>query len=165
MITQIPIRIAQAARAVTLAHPNAMDCQVYRKKVLRTNASGEEMGGAPTLGGLGVLSPEDESDFEYEAIGAGKILFTEWTEELDIVDRDDGLAPGVNLIACRIEALDGTQFTPEKNDLIAVMPGAGVLLGYEVVGLSSKVNIPPYTRKYAVQPRDELHDLVPWSKR
>lgn len=165
MINQVSEAVSRATRAVVLKHPNSMECQVYRKVVKRTNPTGETMGGAPTLGGMGVLSSEDEPDFEYQPVGSARVLFSAFGQDLDIVDRDDGVALPVGVVAAQIEALDNTQFTPEKYDLLACMPGGGVLIGFEVVGLSTSINIYPYTRKYAVAPRDELHDLAPWSKR
>lgn len=164
MINEVPIKINEAARAVTLKHPNSMDCVIYRKVNKRTNANGEQMGGMPTLGGLGVLSSEDEPDFEYQELGAAKILITTRYEGmLDLNDSGDALAPDVVTQEAQIEAIGPVPaFTPKKNDLVAAMPGGGVVIGFEIVGTTGNVAIYPYTTKFIIAPRDELHDLEPW---
>jgi hypothetical protein len=160
MINSVPIKINQAARTVTLKHPNSLDCTVYRKVLLRT--SDETMGGLPTLGGLGVLKGEDEPEFEYQALGPAKVLMTGQYEAADLVDRGDAIAPPAAQIEAQIECVDVPGFELRKNDLLAVMPGGGVVIGYEVVGMTSSVNIFPYTQKWVIAPRDDLHDLEPW---
>ncbi len=164
MITEVPIKITQATRAVTLKHPNSMDCVIYRKVNKRSNPDGEEMGGIPTLGGLGVLSSEDEPDFEYEELGAAKILVTSrYESNLDMADSGDSIAPDTMMQEAQIESVEPVPaFTPKKNDLIAVMPGGGVVIGFEIVGTTASVGIYPYTTKYVIAARDELHDLEPW---
>ncbi len=169
MINQVPERIMEASRMVTLKHPNSMDCTLYRKVLKRTAPDGSTMGGLPTLGGLGVLSPEEEPEYEYEPLGAAKILITgRFDGELDQSDRGDSLPPDVAMQEALIEPLPGEDkapatWAPHKYDLVGVEPGGGVLIGFEIVGITSSVNIYPYTTKYVIAPRDELHDLAPWS--
>lgn len=160
MITNVPIKITDASRAVTLRHPNAMDCTLYRKVLLRT--AGESMGGLPTLGGLGVLKSEDEPEFEYEAIGLGRILITSRFAGGDMADRGDSITVSEPMQEALIVSLELGAFEPKKNDLMGVLPGGGVLIGFEIVGVTGNVSIYPYTVKYIIAPRDELHDLTPW---
>jgi hypothetical protein len=168
MINEIPVAVSQASRTVTLKHPNSMDCTLYRKVFTRTAPGDETMGGLPTLGGLGVLSPEDEAEFTYEAVGAAKILITSRYEQpLDLSDRRDSLPPDTVMQEALIEALPGPDgappsYGPKKYDLVGVEPGGGVLIGFEIVGVTSSVGLYPYTTKWIIAPRDELHDLTPW---
>jgi hypothetical protein len=116
------------------------------------------------LGGLGVLTPEDEESFEYQPLGEGKVLITSHFEgTLDMTDRGDALAPDTQLLEALVEPLDTPGFTVQKYDLIAMMPGGGVVIGYEVVGTTSAVGIYPYAEKWVLAPRDELSDLTPWT--
>jgi hypothetical protein len=168
-ITQVPIRIMQAARTVTLKHPNSMDCVVYRKVLKRT--ADETMGGLPTLGGLGVLKNEDEPEFEYTQLGMGRILITSrYDGGADMTDRGDAIVPSEPMqeaqIVCLDVEVDGVKQPgpdPQKGDLVGVMPGGGVLIGFEIVGVTGSVAIYPYTTKFVIAPRDELHDLAPWT--
>lgn len=76
MLNQVPQGLRIGARGMVLRHPNAMDCRVYRRRVVRTaGAEAGDMGGAPTLGGLGVMDTEDEPQVDYDDLGAGKVLF------------------------------------------------------------------------------------------
>lgn len=170
MITNVPIKIMQAARTVTLRHPNSIPCVVLRKVLLKP-AGGEEMGGLPTLGGMGVLKSEDEPDYEYQRIGEGKIHITGQFSGGDMSDRGDSIVPDQPMqeanIVCFDVVVDGIkQPGPEvqKGDLVGVMPGGGVLIGFEIVGQTGSVAIYPYATKWVVAPRDELHDLEPWKK-
>lgn len=162
MINGVPTAITQAARTVTLKHPNAMDCDVYRKVVTRTDDG--TLGGLPTLGGLGVLKSEDEPEFEYQKLGAAKVLMTgQHDDAAGLNDRGDAIAPSTAQVEAQIEFVDATTSTTiQKNDLLAVMPGGGVVIGFEVVGMTSSVNIYPYTPKWVLAARDDLHDLEPW---
>jgi hypothetical protein len=141
-----------------------MDCEVWRKLVLRTAPGGEEMGGRPTLGGLAVLTGDEEPEFEYQRLGEGRIYFTDrYDGQLSTVDRGDSLAQDVVLVQALIEPLEAGAFTIKKEDLVGVMPGGGVLIGYEVFDIPGSVNIYPYTSKYVLAPRDVLTDLGPWA--
>ncbi len=168
-ITQVPIKIMQAARAVAMKHPNSMDCVLYRKELKRT--ADDTMGGMPTLGGLGVLKNEDEPEFEYKTLGPGRILITSRYEGgSDMTDRGDAIVPSEPAqeaqIVCLDVVVDGVKQPgpePQKGDLVGVMPGGGVLIGFEIVGQVGNVAIYPYTTKWVIAPRDELHDLEPWT--
>lgn len=167
-ITQVPIKIMQAARTVTLKHPNSVECVVYRKVLKRT--ADDSMGGLPTLGGLGVLKSEDEPDFEYTLLAPGKILILNRYEGgSDMTDRVDAITPSEPMqeaqIVCLDVEVDGIKQPgpePQKGDLVGMMPGGGVLVGFEIVGLTGSVAIYPYATKFVIAPRDELHDLGPW---
>ena len=159
MLNNVPTQINKAARLVTLRHPNAMDCTVYRKTVNRTAATSSA--GMPTIGGLGVLDSEDEADYTYQEIGDAKIVFTgqfqtqgnNWNEGDTQLNYPD--APVEALIECVLDPSDPAFFVADSKDMVMVMPGAGIALAYEVASTTGQVNIPPFTRKYMVTPRSD----------
>lgn len=164
MINNVPIKIMQAARAVAIKHPNSIDCVVYRKELLRPAEGVDgEMGGMATLGGMGVLKGEDEPDFEYRALGPGKVLITSRFDGGDMSDRGDAIVQDQPMQEAQIVSVELPGFEPKKGDLVGLMPGGGVLLGFEIVGITGSVAIYPYVTKYVIAPRDELHDLTPWT--
>lgn len=164
MINEIPRRVMEAATTVALKHPNSMESTIYRKVFKRTNATGETMGGAPTLGGLGVLMPEDEDQFEYQEIGEAKILIvSRFDGELDMTDRLDSTVPGTDMQEAIIAAVPSAPFAIKKYDLVAAMPGGGVVIAFEIVKLPTTIAIFPFTTKYVIAPRDDLHSLTPWA--
>ena len=157
MLNNVPTQINRSSRLVTLRHPNSMDCTIYRTVVKRTDTG--TMGGMPTLGGLGVLDSEDEADYEYQEVGDAKIVFTgqfqtqgnNWSETDDYLIGSE--MPLEALIECVLEPSDPAFFIPANRDMVMVMPGAGIVIPYEIMGESGNVNIPPYTKKYALSPR------------
>lgn len=159
MLTGVPAQINRSARLVTLRHPNAMDCTVWGKTIKRTAPT--NMGGLPTVGGLGLLDGEDEADYEYTEKGDGKIVFTgqyvgegaNWND-LDI-GPIYGELPKEALIECILDPDDENYFTVAKPDIISVEPGGGIVLIYEVTGENSTVNLPPYTRRFILAARSD----------
>lgn len=159
MLNNVPTGINRSARLVTLRHPNAMDCTVYRKVTNRT--AGTSMGGMPTIGGLGIMDSEDEADYSYQEIGDARIVFTgqfvapdnNWNEADTQIGYQD--MPVEALIECVLDPSDPAFFVPDSRDMVMVQPGAGIALAYEVKSPVGNVNIPPYTRKYAMQPRSD----------
>ncbi|MEJ7804435.1 MAG: hypothetical protein WKG03_00725 [Telluria sp.] len=162
MINNVPIKIMEASRNVARRHPNSIDCVVLRKKLLSPPGA-EQMGGLPTMGGMGVLKSEDEPDFEYVQIGLGKVLVTGRFDGGDMTDRGDSIVPDLPMQEAQIVSADEVPgFEVKKGDLVGMMPGGGVLIGFEIVGSTGSVAIYPYVTKWIIAPRDELHDLAPW---
>lgn len=163
MLNNVPTQVNRSTRLVTLRHPNAMDCAVFKKVVNRlpdTAPPDDEMGGLPTIGGLGVLNSDDEADFTYELRGEAKVLFTGifQYEQGNTLDDDTGLnyrEPSEACIECLVDPSDPDYFIADKNDLVTVMPGAGIVMTYEVVAVSGNIQIPPYVRKYALEARQD----------
>lgn len=167
MLTNVPTQINRSARLVTLRHPNAMDCTVWRKKLNRTSAAAPaELGGNPTIGGLGMLDGEDEADFEYEELGDAKIVFAGIYQPVNANwnDSDSGLIypepPQEALIECVLEPDDPNYFVVQKPDMVTVEPGGGFVLPYEVLGETGSVHIPPYTRKFIIAARSDSQNGV-----
>lgn len=171
MLTSVPSAINAASRQVVLRHPNAFDCIVSRKRTLRVEPdpdSGDpsEMGGSPTMGGMGVLRSEDEDNFEYEELGAGKLMFAAPFQPMDAIERDNGLVPETQrevLIEALAAAGAPGHFLADSGDLVVITLAPGVLVAYEVATVSGTVNIPPYTRRLVLNPRDDLAYLAPFT--
>lgn len=160
MLNNVPTQMRRSGRLVTLRHPNAMDCTVWRKVINRSPDSGT-MGGLPNIGGLGVLDGEDEADYDYEEMGDAKIVFSGiWQGEgSNWNDADTGpiyaTPPVEALIECILNPDDPNFFVVEKPDRITVEPGGGIVIPYEVIGENSNVSIPPYIRKYILAARSD----------
>jgi hypothetical protein len=163
MLTGVPTQINRSARLVTLRHPNAIDCTVFRKQVNRVETvdPDETNDGAPTIGGLGMLNSEDESDYEYTELGDARIVFVgqfqtqggNWTDDDGQIIYPEGLIEA--LIECELEPDNEGFFLPKKNDIVSVEPGEGLTVTYEVVDVTGPTAIPPYTRKYVLNPRQD----------
>jgi hypothetical protein len=171
MLNAVSQSVNHQTRMVVLYHPNAIPCYVHRKKVKRTEIDPEsgavsESMGMPTMGGLGVLKSEDESEIEYVELGEGRYLICGQFQPTDINERDDGLlAP--NAQEAKVEPMaevgqDG-YFVADVGDLVFLDLGAGVVVALEVVKIIGSINIPPYNRRLVLNPRDELHNLVPFT--
>lgn len=170
MLNNVPIAIRRHARLTVLKHPNSTDCEVWRKRVKRIekNQAGEEstMGGAPTLGGMGVLRSEDEADFDYEPLGAGRLLLVGGFQPSSENDQGSALSPQAlqeALVECTGEVGQESHFEADVGDLVLQDMGMGVIIAYSVEDVQGNVGIPPYTRKLVLQPRDDLHHLEPFA--
>ena len=156
MLNRIPEGMRRAARTVAMNNPSAIECQVYRKIITRTEgAEAGEFGGQPTLGGLGVLTNEEEEEVDYHPIGDAKVLFVEQyqpTKLHDTRDSSDARAESDALIVPVVE----NSFDLKDGDLVMVMPGAGIVIPYEVISVVSTVEIPPYVPKVRLAAQGDL---------
>lgn len=176
MLNSVPIAINAASRQVTLRHPNSFDCIVSRKRVVRIEVDAEgdpsTMGGSPTMGGMGVLRSEDEVEFEYDELGPAKLLFAGPGpyQAQDMIERDNALLTE-NSREVLIESIakpgalvgEPQYFVADTGDLVSLTLGLGVVLSYEVATVSGTVNLPPYTRKLVLNPRDDLNYVEPFT--
>lgn len=155
MLNQAAAAMRVANRAMVTRHRNAMDCQVYRKTVTRTaGAESGSLGGLPSLGGMGVIDSEDEAQVDFTLLGEGKVLFTQRYEGSTLADRRDNAEATTG--EALIEPNEEGAFEPKDGDLIMAMPGAGVVITYEVSRVLNVVNIPPYVAKYELEPQGDL---------
>lgn len=169
MLTQVPTAINRSARQVVLRHPNNLPVVVSRKQVTRleldAQGNASEMGGSPTLGGMGTLRSEDEAEFEYVELGEGKMLYAAPFSPADMIDRDNAaLVEAQREVMIEATAAPGAAgyFEAETGDLVMVEMGLGVILAFEVATVTGTVNVPPYTRRYVLNPRDDLNYLEPF---
>jgi hypothetical protein len=171
MLDKVPLAIRKHARLTVIKHPNNMDCTVWRKRVTRIEvdvSTGDEslMGGSPTLGGMGVLRSEDEAQFDYQEIGPGKMLLVGMFQPSSENDQGSALlaAPMQEaLIESDAEPGQAAYFEADMGDLVLQQLGLGVFVAYSVEDIVGNVGIPPYTRKFVLQPRDDLHNLEPFT--
>ncbi|NCC41820.1 MAG: hypothetical protein EOM21_20880 [Gammaproteobacteria bacterium] len=155
MLNQVPATINRLASRIVHNHPNSIAMQAFRKVVLRTPAE--------TLGGLGVLSSEDEDAIEYVFLGTGSALPTAedamspsaLNDNADVTHSDSAdlrfmFAPDLDE--------DAPAWEPEKSDVIVLwLDEAGALkVPLEIVGLESVNNIPPFSVRYICNRRDDL---------
>jgi len=161
MLNNIAGGVSRMIRNVVINHPNTLECQVFRRSVLRT--SDTVSGGMPTIGGLGVLSAEDEHDIEYEHVGNGFALPAEQFSASSLVDRGDATYQSGDERQYLIEpeAIEGDDgFRIKKNDVIYLILGDSVRLALEIVSIQAGVNMSPYPSGYVCNRRAEL-DLLP----
>lgn len=163
MLNNVPMGINALARNVVINHPNTYNCEVYRRKVLR----GDPMsGGAPTMGGMMVLSADDETEIEWELVGSGYALPAEQMIGGPMMDRRDaanGEGEEFRFLVEPEEMIGNPGgFEVKKQDVIYLLLGIGESapkLAYEIVDVEAAVNLPPYVPRYVTNRRADL-DLM-----
>lgn len=158
MLTNIPEAVNRMTRIVVTRHPNAYNCNIFRKVVNRPDpASGWP--GIPTLGGMGVILADDEEDVSFEHVGDGALLQVDPFEASSMMSRQDannGSGPDATfLIAAEDPAL-----IIMKNDIVYRIHGNVVKQAFEIVDIMAMVNIPPYCVHYICDRRDDLHVAI-----
>lgn len=163
MLNNVPMGINAMARNVIINHPNAFNCEVYRRQVLRPDP---QAGGAPTLGGMMVLSADDEQEIEWSLVGLGYALPSEQFQAASMMDRRDannGYGEEFRFLIEPEEMIGSPGgFEIKKNDVIYLVLGEGPeapRLAYEIVDVEAVVNVPPYVPRYVANRRDDL--MVP----
>jgi hypothetical protein len=159
MLHNVPQGIRRLSRNVVLNHPNSWACQVFRKVVDR--AAPGQMGGLPTLGGLGVLSDEDEDEFHYDYLGEGYALQAEAFTPAQMMDRNDANNGAVPEIRFLIEpaapsGMPGWFEVKERDVVYLVIADNGedsVKIAYEVVVVETPVNISAMPVRYVMNRR------------
>lgn len=160
MLNTVAVAISKANRQRTLREPNSIDCVLFTKQVSRASDSAS-YDGYPTLGGLGVMTDEDEVEYEWVEACDARIAFSPGYQAPLGNTSDDGsrLDYQDGIIEASIEPINepGTPgyVEPDKRMLVAVLVGGGVIVNFEIVGVTGTVNIPPYTRKYLLNPRPD----------
>lgn len=162
MLNNVPEAINRMARNVVVNHPNAFNCQLFRKTVTRTGD--EIVDGNPTLGGLAVLNTADEEQYEYAFVGNGYALPADGFSPAPMMDRKDANTGGIDEYRFLVEP-EGPSGSPEwfdvrTTDVIYLLLGGGpnpARIAFEVVGYETTSNIPPYTTRYVMNRRDDLH--------
>ncbi len=156
----IPETVNRAARRVVMKHPNSLPCQVFRMVVNRTEPISA---GTPTIGGLGVLTPDDEWDYDWQELGVGWALKAQPFEASSMMDRQDAHNDTGDdfryMIEPYFEPYTDGWFDIKNQDVVYIMPVENVKLAFEVVGQESVVDIFPYATRYVLQRSDRL-DLV-----
>lgn len=166
MINNAAIQVARQARNVALRHPNSMDCTLWKKVINRVSTeTPPTFGGMPTIGGMGVIDAEDEPDYTYAELADAKVVFLGLYQasQSNMIDTENGLnyaeAPIEALIECVLDPSATGWVLPDKPMIVTVFPGNGVVVTYQIVGTTGNINVPPYTRKYLLNP---LNDSAEW---
>lgn len=166
MLKNVPSGINAMARNVIINHPNTYNAEIYRRRIGRTSA--DEVGGTPTLGGMMVMTVEDEEDIRWELVGSGFALPGEQFQASPMMDRRDannGYADELRFLIEPEEMIgDPGGFEVLKRDVIYLLLGVGEnapKLAYEVVDVESVVNVPPFVPRYVVNRRDDLDIIDP----
>ena len=162
MLNNIPNTINRLTRLTVLNHPNAWGAFVLRKQVDRVGST--NVGGLPTLGGLAVLSSEDEEKISYEHVGNARALLAEMFAVSTMQDRRDVSMGAGEEYRFLIEPEDdhGTSgwFEAKKRDLLYLVIGADFdtapKVAYEIVDIETTSNIPPFTQRYICNRRSEM---------
>lgn len=161
MLSNIPNGINAITRNVVIRHPNTFNCEFYRRQVLRNDPV---VGERPAIGGMMVLSVDDEVEIEWAAIGIGYALAADLFQPSMMMDRGDANNGSIDeyrfLIESDKEAFEGG-FEPKKDDVFYIVLGniqdeKAPRLAYEIVAIESTVNIPPYVPRYICNRRDDL---------
>ncbi|NWA11906.1 hypothetical protein [Pseudomonas gingeri] len=160
MLNNVAIAVNRANRQRTLREPNRIPCVLFSKVVTR-KSDDASYDGAPTIGGLGVLTDEDETQYEWVEACDAVLHFSQGYAAPLGNTSDDGermdYAEGV--LEASIEPIKdpGTDgyVQPAKRMLVSLLMGDGVIVNFEIVDVTGNVNIPPYTRKYLLNPRPD----------
>lgn len=155
MLTNVPKGINKTARIVTLNHPNSMECVAFRKVLTRTEEGPEQ-----TIGGMGMLSGEDEAEYTYERLGECRMLkMNEFVASPSFGDRDGydyAEAEMFALIESTAAPEETTYFRPEKHDVIYFLPGAGISIAWQIVDVPTVAGIGEQNQRYGLNKRDDL---------
>jgi hypothetical protein len=161
MLNNVPEAINRMARNIVINHPNSYNVVVFRKRILRSEI--QNIGGLPTLGGLAVISSEDEADVIWDLLGNGYALEAEPYSQGTMMDRQDANDGGMIEFRYLIEPeiQDGLPggFAVKKNDVMYIVLG-DVRLAFEIVNIETTGNIPPYSKRYICNHRDDLNTLI-----
>jgi len=157
MLNNVPNAVNRLARNVVINHPNSYNSVMMRKVINRVAA--ESIGGAPTLGGLAVISSDDEDDISWEILGNSFTLPVGEFEDSKMMDRQDANNGAIDEYRFLIEPEVVNGFVIKKDDVMYLTIGA-VRLAYEIIGIETTSNIPPYTKRYVCNRRDDLHVAV-----
>ena len=133
-------KIAANVRRIVINHPNALECLALRKQVTRADPK--------SMGGMRVLSSEDEHEVEYTELGAGYVVFADQFQGGGLFDSSDAVLGDSEeyrfLIEPEVSDSEPGHWTPQKRDIIYLVFSDSVRIAYELVGHTSPVNMPPF---------------------
>ena len=171
MLVNVGTGINMLVRQVVMNRPGALNILVYRRTINRTTAT--MAGGQPTLGGLGVIEPDDETDITWHFVGTGYALPADAYDPApihDLGDAQDG-ADGELRFLLEPEELPGEPggFSIELDDVFFVLFGVAddgdtsnaAKLAFEITKIETVVMSQPFVPRYVCVRRDDLHILDP----
>lgn len=160
MLNNVSVGVGRSLRNVIINHPNTWEAQIFRKKVERL--SNGNMGGLPTLGGLGVLSGEDEEKISFEHLVNGYALSADAFGVSPMMDRQDaddmsGNAPEFRLLIEPAEpsGMPG-YFDIKTGDVVYIVVTDAIRLAFEVVRCNTNINMAPFSMVYICNRRADI---------
>lgn len=155
MLSNVPNAIRTATRQMVMKHPNAYDCEVFRKASPRTfGADGQTLGGMPTLGGMAVMNNDDEAEVDYVPLGPARMLFTGVMQPIKLADSRDFPESAPTGEAMVVPAEEDA-FELRNGDLVVATPGSGVGIPYTVTNVLTMLHIPPYVQRVELSQQGE----------
>lgn len=161
MLSNIPKGIGSVTRNVVMRHPNTFNCEFYRRDVNRLEPV---VGERPVMGGMMVLSMDDEVEISWSILGTGYALTADSFQPSVMMDRGDANNGALDeyrfLIEPELEAYEGG-FEPKKGDVFYVVLGDiqdedAPRVAYEIIFVETTVNVPPFVPRYVCNRRDDL---------
>lgn len=158
MLHSVPTQVNALMSTVMMNHPNSMDVVVYRKHITRAD---QQWSGQPTIGGMTSLSSTDEEQFEYARLGRGYAMPAESFQGARMVKSGDANIGGVEEFRFCLQCAPGEDWVPKDHDVFFVLLEGtedGPSFAFEIVGIESTSNIPPFNLRYICNRRDGLFD-------
>lgn len=161
MLNNVPKGISAITRQVVMRHPNTFNCEFYRRDVNRLEPV---VGERQTMGGMMVMSVDDEVEISWSILGLGYALVADAFQPSIMMDRGDANNGALDeyrfLIEPELEAFEGG-FEPKKNDVFYVILGDvqdedAPRVAYEIINIETTVNVPPFVPRYICNRRDDL---------
>lgn len=151
------------ALQVVRNHPNAWDVQVLRKVVTRPDETGT-MGGAPNMGGIGVLDSQDENQYTYEWLCNAHALKAEQYQPGNMTDLLDAAIGGAEeflyMLAPAKEAGESIKTLGFKTkDVVLFVLGIGpeaARAAYEIASVDATCELPPHLPRYVLNRRADM---------
>ncbi len=148
-------------RRVTLKRSPSFGAQLFRKRILRTAPT--SVGGIPTLGGLTVLDSVDEENITFDYLGNARVVRVNEFAPSMLNDRMDthnsgGTGNELRFIIEPETANGATGFEPKNHDVMFlwILADGSVRVAYEIVGVESVNNLPPFSVRYLCNRRADL---------
>ena len=161
MLTAVPSSVNALTRNVVLNHPNSFNCKVFREVTERVAPT--TIGGLPTMGGLGVLDPEDEEKISHQFLGNGFALPAESFAPSPLMSAGDAAYGAEAEVRFLIQPEEPSghaeHIDVRKHDVFYLLLGTGdapPMIAFEVVGTETTSNIPPFTTRFICNRRDDL---------
>lgn len=161
MLRNIAAGINSITRNVVIRHPNTFNCEFYRRVMGRSEPI---VGERQTMGGMMVMSIDDEVEINWGIIGTGYALVADVFQPAVMMDRGDANNGAIDeyrfLIESEKEPFEGG-FEPQKDDVFYVVLGDiqnedAPRIAYEIIRIETTVNVPPYVPRYVCNRRDDL---------
>lgn len=155
MLNIVPSTINRMSAQIVHNHPNSIAIQAFRKRVIRTPVD--------SLGGLGVMLATDEEDYEFDFLGNGSALQVDgaFSPSLMNDNADAAHLSGAEfrfLIQPNAQSNEPEWFDASVGDIIVLwlMDDGSLKIPFEIVGLETVNNLPPFSVRFICNRRDDF---------